>query len=163
MQTKTADRVIKDIWSSKVDVSGSIMENSTAYKIVKFGKTKFVEDFEAKNRFYVKRDLNNDVRPHPFAFRVWFQSMSLRYNIEMAFFFAAVILFQNFISKFNTDMHLMDTDIHHLEYYHIIEILDDGHIITLDQIRDRNLELSDSNSYRYLSANSCLGLDETAL
>ena len=31
MQTKTADRVIKDYWSSKVDVSGSILENSTGY------------------------------------------------------------------------------------------------------------------------------------
>ena len=64
MQTKTADRVIKDYWSSKVDVSGSILENSTCYNILKFGKVNYMEDFEEKGRFYVKRDLDNDVRPH---------------------------------------------------------------------------------------------------
>ena len=31
MQTKVADRVIQDTWISKVDVSGSFMENSTAF------------------------------------------------------------------------------------------------------------------------------------
>ena len=87
-------------------------------------------DFEEKTRFYKKRDLDEDVRPHSLAYRVWFQSMSLRYNIEMVFFGIAVILFQYFISSFNTDMHLLDADIKHLEYFHIIEILPSGHIIT---------------------------------
>ena len=65
MKTKTADRVIKDFWASKVDVSGSILENSTCYNILKFNKTKYMEDFEEKKfRFYHKRDLDNDVRPH---------------------------------------------------------------------------------------------------
>ena len=72
LQTKTADRVIKDFWSSKVDVSGSILENSTSYNILKFGKVKYMEDFEEKTRFYINRDLDNDVRPHMFAYRVWF-------------------------------------------------------------------------------------------
>ena len=102
-----------------------------------------MEDFEAKNRFYHKRDLDNDVRPHKYAYRVWFQSMSLRYNIEMLFFAIAVFVFQFFISGFNTDMHLLDTDIHHLEYYHIIEILPDGHIVTLEELVNRNRQISD--------------------
>ena len=69
--------------------------------------------------------------------------MSLRYNIEMFFFVLCVLVFQFFINQFNTDMHYLDTDIHHLEYYHIIEILPSGHIVTLDDIRDRNRELQD--------------------
>ena len=64
--------------------------------------------------------------------------MSLRYFIEMIFFAIAVLVFQFFISSFNTDMHLLDNDIHHLEYYHIIEILDDGHIVTLQELMERN-------------------------
>ena len=31
MQTNVADRVVKDTWSSRVDISGSIFENSTAH------------------------------------------------------------------------------------------------------------------------------------
>ena len=72
MKTKTIDRVLKDQWSSKVDVSGSIFENSTSYYILKFGNNKFTEDYEIQRRFYQKRDLEEDVRPHAFAFRVWF-------------------------------------------------------------------------------------------
>ena len=76
--------------------------------------------------------------------------MSLRYNIEMAFYSIAVLVFQYFISAFNTDMHLMDNDIHHLEYFHVIEILPDGHIITLEELRERNLELDEQNRNRFL-------------
>ena len=38
-------------------------------------------------------------------------------------------------------MHLLDTDIHHLEYYHVIEILPSGHIITLDELIERNRQM----------------------
>jgi len=100
-----------------------------------------MEDFEVKSRFYHKRDLVNGVRPHMLGYRVWYQSMSLRYNIEMLFFMICVFVFQYFISSFNTDMHALDTDLYHLEYFHIIEILDDGHIITIDELRNHNREL----------------------
>ena len=99
-----------------------------------------MDDYEEERRFYHKRDLKNDVRPHAFAYRVWFQSMSLRYNIEMAFFVLCVLVFQFFISSFNTDMHLLDADILHLEYYHIIEVGPDVHITSLAELLDRNLE-----------------------
>ena len=141
MKTKTADRVIQDFWSSKVDVSGSFLENSSSYNILKFSKLKYTVDFEAKRRFYSKRDLDTDVRPHPYAYRVWFQSMSLRYNIEMIFFGILVLFFQYFISSFNTDMHALDEDILHLEYFHIIEILPDGHIVTLEELQEQNRDL----------------------
>ena len=142
LKTKTADRVIKDLWQSKVDVSGSVLENSTCYNILRFSKTKYMEDREQKRyRFYHGRDLKRDVRPHRNGFRVWFQSMSLRYNIEMLFFAICVLVFQFFINGFNTDMHLLDADIHHLEYYHIIEILPSGHIVTLGELQERNREM----------------------
>ena len=38
MQTRVADRVIQDTWISRVDVSGSFFENSTAYHYLTFGK-----------------------------------------------------------------------------------------------------------------------------
>ena len=38
-------------------------------------------------------------------------------------------------------MHLLDTDIHHLEYYHIIEILPSGHIITLEELMEKNRQM----------------------
>ena len=79
--------------------------------------------------------------------------MSLRYNIEMAFFWFAVMLFQYFISNFNTDMHLIDNDIRHLEYFHIIEILPDGHIITIEELRERNLEYQEQHRNRLLAEN----------
>lgn len=86
MQTKVADRVIQDTWTSKVDVSGSFYENSTAYDFLTFKDLNDTEDFESKRRLYHTRDLREDIRPHGFAFRVWLESMSLRYFIEMAFF-----------------------------------------------------------------------------
>ena len=93
MQTKVADRVIQDTWNSKVDVSGSYLENSTAYDYLWYSKLDSVDDFESKRRFYHDRDLTLDVRPNRFAYRVWFESMNLRYFIEMAFFFINVLVF----------------------------------------------------------------------
>ena len=169
LKTKTADRVIKDHWSSKVDVSGNVLENSTAYNILRFSKTSYMDDNEQKRyRFYHPRDLKSGVRPHQFGFRVWFQSMSLRYNIEMFFFVVCVLVFQFFINQFNTDMHYLDTDIHHLEYYHIIEILPSGHIVTLDDIENRNRELQGKGRnleeiWELDDHGSCLNLDHRVL
>ena len=98
MQTKVADRVIQDTWISKVDVSGSFFENSTAYDYLKFHDLNDTEDFESQRRLYHKRNLREDIRPHGFAFRVWLESMSLRYFIEMAFFAVQVMWFQYYIS-----------------------------------------------------------------
>ena len=124
MQTKVADRVIQDTWVSKVDVSGSFLENSTAYDYLKFGNLSGTDDFEKNKRFYHSRDLTLDVRPHRFAYRVWYESMNLRYFIEMAFFMICVFIFQYFISKFNTDMHLL---------MHDIEILIDDGVFKKDE------------------------------
>lgn len=124
MQTKVADRVIQDTWVSKVDVSGSFLENSTAYDYLVFGNLNGNIDFEKRKRFYHKRDLTLDVRPHRFAYRVWSESMNLRYFFEMVFFCICVILFQYFISAFNTDMHKLMTD---------IEILIDEGVFSRDE------------------------------
>jgi len=35
------DRVVRDYWGSKVDVSGSIMDNSSAYTIVRYGDLRY--------------------------------------------------------------------------------------------------------------------------
>lgn len=71
MQTKVADRIIQDTWISKVDVSGSILENSTAFDYIKYGRLDGENDFESKKRLYHHRNLE-EVRPNGFAYRVWF-------------------------------------------------------------------------------------------
>ena len=149
MKTKTIDRVIMDYWQSKVDISGSVMENSTCYDILWFEKTTYKYDFEEKKRFYKHRDLRT-IRPHKLSFRVWFQSMSLRYNIEMAFFCICVLAFQYFVSAFNTDMHILNNDIEKLVEHNIIQITDEGRIINLERQRERSERemLSQSDSER---------------
>ena len=72
MQTKVADRVIQDTWISKVDVSGSYLENSTAYDFLFYRKLDSHDDFESRRRFYHHRNLQEDIRPNRFAYRVWF-------------------------------------------------------------------------------------------
>ena len=103
-----------------MDVSGSIFENSTCYDIIKFGSLEYAQDYEQKRRFYKPRTLNNEVRPHIFTYRVWFESMNLRYFIEMAFFAACVLFFQYFISSFNGDLHYLIYDLEKLKEYKII-------------------------------------------
>ena len=90
---------------SKVDISGSFLENSTAFDYLWFNSLESYDDFEQNRRYYHSRDLFTDVRPHRFAFRVWLQSMGLRYFIEMAFYAALVALFQYYITNFNKDMY----------------------------------------------------------
>ena len=97
-----------------MDVSGSFLENSTAYDYLIYNKLDSLDDYESKKRFYHDRDLTLDVRPNRFAYRVWFESMNLRYFIEMAFFLANVLVFQLYITSFNKDMHLLQVDIDHL-------------------------------------------------
>ena len=47
-------------------------------------------------------------------------------------------------------MHALDTDIHHLEYFHIIEILPSGHIVTIEEMMARNRELEERSEQRQL-------------
>lgn len=135
MQTKVADRVIQDTWISKVDVSGSFLENSTAFDHIFFKKLESADDFESKRRFYHKRDLLEDIRPNQFAYRVWFQSMNLRYYIEMAFFLVNVLVFQLYISKFNADLHKLDKDIEHLIDIGVFQRDKEGRILA-DDLKD---------------------------
>lgn len=53
LQTKVVDRVIRDYWNSKVDISGSLMDSSSAYAILRYGDLNYLDDFEKRNRFYM--------------------------------------------------------------------------------------------------------------
>ena len=90
------------------------METSTAFEHLMFNKLEYDEDFEIPARFYQSRDIKDVVRPHRFTYRVWHQSMNLRYFIEMTFFLVFLIFFQYNISAFNKDVHLIDKDVHEL-------------------------------------------------
>ena len=133
MQTNVTDRVIKDTWNSRVDVSGSVFENSTAYNYLYYNYSSSKEDFESKRRFYHNRDLEVDVRPHKFSYRVWLQSMSLRYFIEMTFFAINVFIFQYYLSSFNKDLHIVNKDIQELVDMGIYEKTADGRILAKDE------------------------------
>lgn len=72
LQTKVTDRVISDYWASKVDVRGTILDNSTCFRLLSQNALSYNEDFESRTRFYAKRCLQDDVSPHLFTYRVWF-------------------------------------------------------------------------------------------
>lgn len=75
LQSKIIDRITKDIWTSKIDISGEFMENSACWNILTHEKLNFNEDFEFKYRFYLPHNGSRPVRPHLLTFRVWSESI----------------------------------------------------------------------------------------
>ena len=92
MDTKVMDRIMKDYWNSNIDISGHFLNTSTAFKIITAHDLSFKEDYERQNRFYQNRS-NDNIRPHPYMFKVYVQSMRLRYSFEIATFILLAILF----------------------------------------------------------------------
>jgi len=86
MDTKIMDRIMKDLWNSDIDVSGTILEQSTCNKILKDA------DDEMSQRFYSKRSLEK-TRPHILTMRVWMESIKFRYWIEIIFFLSIAVAF----------------------------------------------------------------------
>ena len=124
MKTDIADQIIMSKWNSKVDACGSILENSVPYTILKFQRTNHKEDLEEKRmRFYHKRDIFDDVRPHMWTYRVWFQSMSMRYKIEMIFFILCTLAFQFYIGLFVDELNEMRCTIEQLNVLDPVKIL----------------------------------------
>ena len=67
MDTKIMDRIMKELWSSDIDVSGNFMAQSTAYQIWN------APESEQDHRFYVKRDLSR-ARSHKYILSYWDES-----------------------------------------------------------------------------------------
>ena len=61
IQAPKVEAVIKRIWNSDFDTSGSFFEMSTAYQILIEPTTSDI-DVEVENRFYNKRDIEG--KPH---------------------------------------------------------------------------------------------------
>ena len=101
-------------------MSGSVLENSTCYDILKFGKLVYNRDYEKDRRFYKPRTLKDEVRPHILTYRVWSDSMNFRYFAEMVLFGLCVLVFQYYISAFNSDLHKLTDDIELLEKDYLI-------------------------------------------
>ena len=124
MKTDIANQIIMNKWNSKVDACGSLLENSIPYKILKFEKIDYKVDLEEKRmRFYHKRDVYLDVRPHVWTFRVWFQSMNMRYKIEMVFFILCTLAFQFYIGLFVSEFNDTGCTINQLNLLSPKEIL----------------------------------------
>ena len=56
--------------------------------------------------------------------------MNLRYYLEMTFFLVNVLVFQYYISQFNSDLHLLQKDIDHLVDLGEIERDEDGRLLS---------------------------------
>ena len=65
--------------------------------------------------------------------------MNLRYYLEMTFFLVNVLVFQYYISQFNSDLHLLQKDIDHLVDLGEIERDEDGRLLS----SKRNLSSGD--------------------
>lgn len=89
--SRVMDRIMQDFWKSNMDVSGNIMEASTAYRIISRSSFAFTRDEEKEQRFYKRKDMSK-LKSHPFQFHVWKKSMLVRYAIE-AFSFVALAFF----------------------------------------------------------------------
>ncbi len=111
LQTKLVDRVVRDYWGSKIDVSGSLMDNSSAYTLIRYGDLRYQEDFEKRYRFYMPKNVTEKIKPHLLTFRVWAESIKLRYFIEMIIFAGLVLYFQVLLSDFNQNIHKLNADI----------------------------------------------------
>jgi len=92
MDTKVMDRIMKDYWNSNIDTSGKFLGASTSFKILTEHNLNFMEDFERRNRFNVKRDVTK-MRPHSYMFKVYVISMQMRYFMEITFFLGFSIVF----------------------------------------------------------------------
>jgi hypothetical protein len=65
LDTRIIDRIISDYWKSDVDVTGTIMEASTSYRIIKLDDISYVKDYERGSRFYKQR-MTSTFKSHPF-------------------------------------------------------------------------------------------------
>ena len=88
------------------------MDNSSCWTILRFGDLSYDEDFEFRYRFYVDRtSTTSTIRPHILTFRVWCESIKLRYFIEMIVYLGILIGFQQYISAYNNDLNNFDNDV----------------------------------------------------
>ena len=135
LQTKVADRVVKDTWSSRVDISGYFFENSKAFNYLLFDELESGEADDLSLLFkstFRSRDLDKEARPHNMSYIVWNESMSLRYFVEMVLFIVQVLFFQLYITQFNTDMHKLTVDVEKLLELGVFAEDDAGHIFALE-------------------------------
>jgi len=106
LDAKVMDRILQDFWNSNIDVSGTFMDASTFYQILKKSKFVYTKDEEKERRFYLERDSTLS-RPHLLTFEVWKKSMFVRYMIEMLIFFGFALYFQFEVTLFNKSLHQM--------------------------------------------------------
>jgi len=65
LDTRIMDRIISDYWRSEFDVTGSLFEASTSYRILTQDNVSYVKDYEKSNRF--NSDISvQDFKSHPF-------------------------------------------------------------------------------------------------
>jgi hypothetical protein len=68
MNTKIMDRIMKELWDSEYDMSGSFLDQSTSYQLLQS------PDEEIDRRFFKHRDLKR-TRQHKYILPIWTESI----------------------------------------------------------------------------------------
>lgn len=106
METHIMDRVMQEYWQGGLDASGSILGRSTCYNILTHFGERYRMDYEHTYRFYKRPDQNSGSQPHMLSFKVYRESMQVRYFLEMAALLWLTISFQlktlSFAEDYNT-------------------------------------------------------------
>lgn len=85
MDTKIMDKIMKEYWTSNIDLGDSFFLASTCYNILFKYDFNIMKDYEAENRFYHTFDLTK-MMSHGLIMRVWTESMQLRFFIDLVIY-----------------------------------------------------------------------------
>ena len=103
MQCDVVDRIVFNSWMGKVERNGAFMGSSTTDKIL----------FSASIYHNKEIDLTKDIcslriqsnKSYGLSFKVWRQSMQLKFFAELAILIATVIYFQFEVDELNNKLH----------------------------------------------------------
>ena len=94
------DRVMQEYWQSNLEASGSFLDGSTSYGILRHLGKEYKYDYEQMTRFYKKQDYS-EIRPNKMNFAIIRNSMEMRYLFEVLIFCIIAILFQFNVNLYN--------------------------------------------------------------
>jgi hypothetical protein len=90
MNTKIMDRIMKELWVTDIDTSGSWLDQSSSYTLLRDPQK------EHEMRFYRDRSLST-TRAHFFIFENWKRSIRVRYRIESFIYLVLSLLLQYYM------------------------------------------------------------------
>ena len=104
---KNIEKTALELWNSEYDVSGSIMECSSALKMLRNHEVTSLVDFERFFRFYnseASRRVDHQ-QHHLFQFKVWRHSMMVKFIVQGVALFLVNIIMQYFLNEAISSAH----------------------------------------------------------